>query len=117
MGLCVVEWLKVLQVAWPIAATITPLILLAGFLWLQTKFALRKEVKDLESKVDDHAERLKIVELECSQAPSRQNLQVELSNLAQRLRGVEVSSEAVNRQLGTTNTYLHTLVERGLSKA
>ena len=34
------HWAEIIRTVWPIAATITPLILIAGFLWLQTKFAL-----------------------------------------------------------------------------
>lgn len=109
------NWLEIIRTVWPIAATITPVILLCGFFWLQTKFALKKTVDDLDKRVDEHEVRLKSVELECAQVPSRQSLQVELSNLSQRMRGVEVGCEAMGRQLNTTNDYLHTLVERGLS--
>jgi hypothetical protein len=43
-------------------------------------------------------------------------MQIELSNLAQRMRGVETSFDGVKRELGTTNTYLHPLNDQGLKK-
>jgi hypothetical protein len=41
LGCAVLPWLELIRTIWPIAATITPLILICGFLWLQTKFAPR----------------------------------------------------------------------------
>jgi len=97
-----------------------------------TEKALADKLADTEatlsSKIDEHDDRLDtgsrkmaeidrriaLVEQECEAMPSRQNLQVELSQLSQRVRGVEVWTESTSKQLETLNSYLHTLIERGL---
>lgn len=125
------DWLKVLQVLWPIAVILLPLIVGAGFLWLKTQFPTKGELtaheKEVERKLEEHASRfergsgkfanldrrLALVEEECKSVPTRQNLQRELSELSQRIRGIEVGFEGVGRQLGTTNDYLKIIVDKG----
>ncbi|WP_156347252.1 hypothetical protein [Sphingomonas sp. Leaf5] len=123
--------------------TLVPIILTAGILWLRSQFPTKGELeavrvdvatkiagseRRLTDKLEEHEARLEagsrkmaeldkrtaLVEEECKQVPSRNTLQSELSHLAQRIRGVEVQGQAANDQLSTQNTYLHTLIERGL---
>ena len=128
----IVAWFQILQVAWPIAAVITPLVLGAGFIWLKTQFPTKAELKQLEkeleqrldghadrfergsTKLADHDKRLALVEEDCKSIPSRQTLQEALSQLSQRVRGIEVGFDGVSRQLGTTNDYLKIIVDKGL---
>jgi hypothetical protein len=117
---------------WPIAVIITPVIVGAGILWLKTQFPTKGELTaherevqtDLKKHTDrfeagsrkfaEHDKRLALVEEECKSVPTRQSLQGELSQLSQRMRGVEVGFESVGRQLGTTNDYLKIIVDKGL---
>jgi len=125
------RWLDILQVLWPIAVIIIPLMLGAGFLWLKTQLATKAELKSLEADTDkqfrenagrfergskkfsEHDKRLAIVERDCEEVPTRQTLQTELSQVAQRLRGVETGHQAIERQLGTANDYLKIIVDKG----
>nr|WP_162236153.1 hypothetical protein [Sphingomonas sp. Leaf24] len=136
-------FLDIFKIAWPIAVTLVPIILTAGILWLRSQFPTKGELeavrvdvatkiagseRRLTDKLEEHEARLEagsrkmaeldkrtaLVEEECKQVPSRNTLQSELSHLAQRIRGVEVQGQAANDQLSTQNTYLHTLIERGL---
>ncbi|KQM23151.1 hypothetical protein ASE73_02690 [Sphingomonas sp. Leaf24] len=138
-----VAFLDIFKIAWPIAVTLVPIILTAGILWLRSQFPTKGELeavrvdvatkiagseRRLTDKLEEHEARLEagsrkmaeldkrtaLVEEECKQVPSRNTLQSELSHLAQRIRGVEVQGQAANDQLSTQNTYLHTLIERGL---
>lgn len=84
--------------------------------------------KALSDKIDEHEERLDtgsrkmndldkrvaVVEEDCRAMPSRQTLQGSISELSQRMRGVEVRTEAIGEHLRTQNDYLHTLIERHL---
>lgn len=135
--------LEYIRTLWPIAVVLLPFITATGFLWLQTKFpskgdlsqakeALSADIaateKRLGNKIDEHEQRLNdgskklaeldkrcaLVEDDTRSMPSRQNLQIELSTLSQRIRGVEVWTETTSKSLDTLNSYLHTLIERGL---
>ena len=125
------SWIQWLQILWPIAVILIPIIIATGLLWLKTQLATKTELKaseaELKGRLNDHADRfergstkfadhdkrLAIVEEECKGAPSRQTLQGELSELSQRIRGVEVGFEGVGRQLNTTNDYLKIIVDKG----
>jgi len=126
--------LEFIRTIWPIAVVLLPLVTGAGFLWLKTQFPTKQDLAAAETrladKMDEHDDRLDtgsktmanldkriaLVEDECRQAPSRQNLQIELSTMAQRIRGVEVQAEAISSSLTTQNTYLHTLIENHMDR-
>lgn len=125
--------LEYIRTLWPIAVVLLPFVCATGFIWLKTQFPTRVDLdgveKRLGAKIDDHDDRLDrgskamaeldkrtaLVEDECKAVPSRQNLQTELSSIAQRTRGVEVEVAGMGRELGTLNSYLHTLIERGIN--
>ena len=108
---------------WPIASTLTPVILLAGFYWLKDKFPTKEQFDGLVTKVD---------EIETSQVEMRGNVQtlmddrdaqptrIELMKamgvLAERVSAMEGGVEGIGHQLETTNDYLKILIDRGLSK-
>ena len=125
--------LEYIRTLWPIAIVLLPFVCATGFIWLKTQFPTLADLKGTEQRITDrieeHEERLDtgsrtmatldkrtaLVEEECRQAPSRQTLQGELSAISQRTRGVEVEVQAVGRELSTLNSYLHTLIERGIT--
>jgi hypothetical protein len=127
----VVDWLQVLGVLWPIAVIVIPIVLTTGFLWLKTQLATKAELKtvegELEARINDHSgrfergstkfadhdKRIALVEEECKSVPSRQDLQFNLSEVSQRLRGVEVGNDFIKRELSTANDYLKIIVDKG----
>jgi hypothetical protein len=148
-----VEWLRVLQVLWPIAVCLIPLVLGAGFLWLKTQFPTKADLKQAEEKAAaavagsiqtssaalqqmegevrglekditarfergsrkfaDHDKRLAVVEKECEDAPTKNDLAQMISVLGGRMSGVESAVKGVEKQLGTQHDYLRTLIDRG----
>ena len=135
-------FIAILNILWPIAALITPALIGAGILWLRSQFATKAELeavkadlparmtalgKEVDNRLNAHAERFErgsakfadhdkriaLVEADCKEVPTRQNLQAELSQISQRLRGVETGFEGMERQLNTTNDYLKIIVDKG----
>lgn len=127
-------WVSWLQTLWPIAATITPLIMIAGFYWLSSKFASVVAHTELKCEVDAHKIKLTTIdatlaglERDADDEPTRMDLMNKLSALNERMSRSEAQSEALQRQmttqnvavtreLSTLNQYLHTLIERGIGK-
>ncbi len=121
-------WLAVL---WPIAATITPVLIAVGLLWLRTKFADVKAVATVVSDVGTIKERLGLIELRLNEVeddlegePTRLQVLQKISEVSERLARVEESGHSLQRQLGqqiesiarqlkTQGDYVHTLIERG----
>lgn len=127
-------WVSWLQTLWPIAATITPLIMIAGFYWLSSKFASVRAHTDLKGEVEAHTIKLTKIdatlsglERDADDEPTRMDMMNKLSTLNERMsrgdaqiealqRQMTAQNNAVERQLSTLNQYLHTLIERGIAK-
>lgn len=116
-----------IRVLWPIASVLTPVMIGIGMVWLRSQFATRADfTKELakiaadfregSNKFADHDARLRMVEQDANRPPSRHELHTEMSRLGARMTGVEREVSGIGRQLSTTNDYLSTLVERGLTK-
>jgi hypothetical protein len=121
-----------LQVAWWIVITITPFAVAGAVAYLRTQFPSKSDLdaaeKRLGAKIDAHERRLgdgsvKLAELDkrMGQAeqdraaePSRYSLREEIAELADRVGGLEGSFKGLERQLATTNSYLHTIIEKNL---
>jgi H+/Cl- antiporter ClcA len=115
------DWISLLIQLWPIASTITPVILLAGFLWLRQKFPSKEDFDALKLTVDqlktDQAktsETIKELKGERDDPPTRVQLMAEMAVLASRVSGMEAGLEGVRGQLETSNDYLQILIERGV---
>lgn len=131
------NWLEIIRTFWPVIASLTPIIFIGFIVWLRSQFVLKSELETERQRINaaaakadleghdrrigaaeigllEHGARLRAVEQECERAPTRNGLQVELSNLGQRMRGLEVGVEAMTRQASTTNDYLHTLIQKDL---
>jgi chromosome segregation ATPase len=126
-----VSWWQIIQVIWPIAATLTPLILLGGFAWLKTKFPSRADLKEHETelkavanvvsglvtRMSTNENRIENVVRDLEREPTRAGLANSISDVRDRLGQVEASVRAMHHQLETQNDYLHTLVQQGLGKS
>jgi hypothetical protein len=117
------SWFSIVTDLWPIASTITPLILLAGFLWLRTKFPTKEDFDGVKKTVDQ----LVIDQTKCSAAveslkeerddpPTRVELMAQMAGLSGRLSAVEQKSDGIADRVDTANDYLQILIERGLSR-
>lgn len=136
-----VSWLFILQVLWPIAVTIIPLVLGAGFIWLKTQLATKAELtaatqgfetdlREVRTRLDTHADRFErgsgkfadhdkriaLVEESCESPPTRADLNQGLTVLGGRMSGVESSLRGLDRTVSTQNDYVRTLIEAGITK-
>ena len=125
-------WMQWINLLWPIAMTITPIMVGFGFLWLKTKFAalgdmtkLGERVTLLETTVAVMTADIKTLDETADSEPTRLGLMNQLSGLTERMSRMEAAIEAerrqsqhqfeaVNRQLSTSNSYLHTIIEQGM---
>ena len=117
------SWLYNLIELWPILSGLTPLILLAGFYWLRTKFPDKVDFDKLTLKV----EQIELDQVTTSTAlqrmsedrdspPTRLQLMQHIAGLEGRVSAVETGPASINTQLKTANEYLQILVERGLGR-
>ena len=116
------SWLDILSTLWPIAATITPVLIMGGFFWLKTQFATKADFdRHAENTTDLRAEliridgRLTALQNDMESSPTRADMSKQMARFGERLGRLEASTEGLGRQLATTNQYLHTIVEKGLS--
>lgn len=125
----------ILQILWPIAVIAIPFVLGAGVLWLKSLFPTRAELSALETKLEgdidsaandtrdrfergsrkfaEHDRRLALVEEDCKQSPTKNELNQGMAVLAGRMSGVESAVKGVERQISTQHDYLRTMLERG----
>lgn len=112
-------WLDYVRVGWPILSALSAFLLLVLVLWLRTKFTPIDEhqrschrLTDLEAKALLQGARLDRHETLITQAPSRQALQDDISDLSSRMSGVETGLRGIGRQLDSQNNYLRDLIDR-----
>lgn len=124
------SWLQILQTVWPIASAITPVIMLGGFAWLQTKFpsqadlkehkvdllALNDRVSSVMTRMTTSEGRIENIIRDLEREPTRADLSSSIADLRERMGRVESSVDSVRDQLETQNEYLHTLIEQGMTK-
>lgn len=138
------DWMQWFQILYPIALTMTPVLLAIGLLWLRTKFAALADLKVVETKIAgidlaNVVDRLGKVETSievitveiqtlaegADSAPTRLDLMNQLSRLTERMSHMEAAVEserrqsqhqyeALRQQLATANQYLHTLIDQGM---
>jgi GTP1/Obg family GTP-binding protein len=125
-----VSWLQILQTVWPIASAITPVIMLGGFAWLQTKFpsqadlkehkvdllALNDRVSTVMTRMTTSESRIENILRDLEREPTRADLSSSIADLRERMGRVESSVDSVRDQLETQNEYLHTLIQQGMNK-
>lgn len=118
-----ISWVDYVKALWPVFAVVAGLILTGLLLGLGTRFTTVKAFAEMSERVgkhsarlDDHETRIKLVEQACASPPTRQELSEEIGELSERMRGVEVGMDGVRGAVNTTNTYLHSLIERGLAR-
>jgi tRNA splicing ligase len=112
--------LEIIRTFWPIFVVVVGLAAGGCVWWLKGQFASKAELERLKidvATVHDHETRIKVLEENSHQSPTRQELQEDIATLAERMRGVEVGQEGIQRQLGTANQHLQILVERAVRVA
>lgn len=110
------SWYNWLSALWPIAATITPVLLAVGLLWLRTKFAdiaalaaTQKDVSDLQANFKVMEVKLKGLEDAHDEEPTRAQVVAKISDVVERLSRMEAGIEGVNRTLRTQGDYIQAL--------
>lgn len=122
------SWLQIFQTLWPVASAVTPVIMLGGFAWLQTKFpsqadlkehkgdlaALNERVSAVMTRMTTSEGRIENIIRDLERQPTRADLSSSVADLRERMGRVESSIESVRDQLETQNEYLHTLIQQGM---
>lgn len=135
------SWLELVRTVWPVMAAITPLVLAGGFAWLRLQFPAKADLEklktdrekavaevrgEMERKVTElralstanaerqiaSEQRLNSVETDLMRAPSKVELSKDIGKVAERVGHLEAGLSALLKQVETTNTYLHTLIEK-----
>jgi len=120
-------WMEYVRVIWPIASTLTPLLIGFALFWLRNQFALKTELAARaaelaahnalqDDKLAGHETRIVILERECASPPTRHNLNERLGQVAERLSSLESGVAGLNTQAQTSNDYLQALVNEGIRR-
>ncbi|MGW8138999.1 hypothetical protein I6G65_16050 [Sphingomonas paucimobilis] len=115
------------RVIWPIASTLTPILIGLAVLWLRNQFALKTELAALATEVArhnavqdkelaGHETRIVLLEKECASPPTRHEINDKLGKVSERLSSVERGVDGVSIQLGTQNDYLRALLTEGAAR-
>lgn len=114
------EWVRAL---YPVAASLISLVAAIAVVWLSSRFvswpkfsALNADMERLRLQVTEHGRQIRHLEEHAKESPTRVELQDDIAQLSARMAGVEVGMRGVSNQLSTTNSYLHTLIEKGLQR-
>lgn len=131
MSASYLEWFRA---AWPVLVALCGFMGLFFMLWLKSRFVTKDElagtsakvdarIKDVECRADTlddlvaaQDKRLSLLEEHINTSPSRQEIQSEISRLAERVSGMDASVKGIGQQLATQNQYLHTIIDRGLGQ-
>ena len=133
-----VFWLDYVKALWPVVVGLSALLTSFVVLWLSSRYLTLAKFTDYRDDAEaesdkmlevqrGHEARLVQVELLCAQSPTRQELQEDIAELAERMGGLEtglrVGLEGVRKQVedtntrvATTNDYLHLIIEKSMSK-
>jgi chromosome segregation ATPase len=109
-------WLDYLAKLWPIVVVLSTIFGALIGVWLSSRYAPRQEFERLKNTVFEHTTQIATLEDTLKSSPTRQELQDDIAQLAERIRGLETGVSGMRDQLSTTNNYLHTLIEKGLQK-
>lgn len=116
----------------PYVTILMPILFLGVFAWLQTKFvtqvtfdahkdATNKEIAQLRDRLADRKEDYRLLQerlnnhlSEYGAPPSRHDVSQSLAALSSAIASLKADHAATNRELGTLNKYLHTMIENGV---
>lgn len=107
-------WLDYIAKLWPIVVVLSGIFGALIGVWLSSRYAPRQEFERLKNTVFEHTTQIATLEDTLKISPTRQELQEDISKLAERIGGLEAGVTGMRHELGTTNNYLHTLIDRGL---
>jgi hypothetical protein len=103
-------------IVWPIAATITPILLAIGLLWLRTKFAGVEALATAQAKIaaletEVALLKLKVAEIDgdIDSEPTRAQVIDKIGNAIERLSRLEGSIEGIERHMGSQSQWLQAL--------
>lgn len=114
MEASLIEWFRA---AWPVIASLASILSILGMAWLSTKFAPLNKHEALVRTVDDHTTRLRVLEEHLEASPTRQELQEDISELGERMSGVEAGLRGMTGELRSTNQLIHTLIDKAIPPA
>lgn len=128
-------WLEYISIFWPIVATVTPFFMVGFMLWLKSQFTTKAELEterqiraaEIAAEAAARAEvgsivtgletRLTVLEAECRQIPTRGDLNNSISNIGERLGGLEASIKGMIDSARTQGEYVRVLVENSMKNA
>lgn len=106
----------IVMIIWPIAATITPILLAIGLLWLRTKFADIQTFNATAAEVALLKTKVEVLELQCRELnsdidsePTRVQVIDKIGNAIERLSRLEGSFEAIERHMRSQSAWIQAL--------
>lgn len=104
------------QVIWPIATTLTPIMIAIAVLWLRTKFPAldafnqaQVKIATLETKVSLLEAKVEELDGDIDSEPTRAQLLDKMGNAIERLSRLEGSFEAIERHMGAQSQWIQAL--------
>jgi hypothetical protein len=132
------SWFQLWTICWQVAMFVTPIFMAAFALWMRSQFVTKTDAtaernridgamaasktlgdtryESLKDKSADHEGRIKTLEKSGEEPPTRHSLNNEITKLIGVVGRLESAVSGLASQAQTTQTYLHTLVERGLDR-
>lgn len=118
-------WLEWFRAVYPVILTLISAVGFVAILWLSSKYltrvkydadgALHDEKHQLISRtLEKHETRLAVLEEHAEASPTRQELQDDIAQIAQRMSGVEASVRGMSSELRSTNQLIHTLIDKAI---
>jgi Protein of unknown function (DUF2730) len=111
------SWLDWFRTAYPVVISLISLSGVCATLWLGTRFAAKGDHAQLAARVTSLETRFAVLEEQCETSPTRGELRDEIGSLAERVSAMEASIAGFAKQLETTNSYLHSLINSGLAQS
>ena len=114
-------WLEYIRTFWPIGVAVSGLIAGILVLWLRSGFATRDSINKVHGRIDgltesrsSHEERLKHLELSFDSAPTRHDLQEDISDLRVDVAGLIATTEGIKSSTAQTNSMIKMIFDKGM---
>lgn len=127
-------WVDYIKYGWPIITGVAGFLVIVGAMWIKTNFVTRAEhradrqaAEERERRIAEHDQRLSLLEAYQKQPPTRHDLGDGIAEVGERISKIEAIVEGIDKrvnreldsigeQLRTFNSYLHTLIDKGLGR-
>ena len=108
------DWLEYIRTFWPIGVAVSGLIAGILVLWLKSGFAPRESVTKLEVTTSRHEDRIAHLEKGSDSAPTRHDLQEDISNLRVLVAGLVATTDGLKGSLKSIDSKMSLIIDKGM---